>query len=176
MKIQANEIENSRQRQADRGRPFGFEAFEPDPQNRPFLGDRAVVEGLVRSFAGDIVEHRKQFNLDKTEGTVIVKAIEGLTERYGKIFMGQDAAYRAQPWNSAEQLGVALNKRMGLDPEPPEKAATALFWRLSADLLDAISDHEGDQIDDETAQFRLDVLIEETTLALLGLPAESTDP
>lgn len=158
--------EGSKDRAEDRGRPQGLEFFEQADTEAGYLGDPEVVDLIVRQFLMAVHDVRTRWAAGKeTKPTEAVKAI---VERHAAIFMGKDKAYQSAPWNSPEQLGKHLVERIPLDV-PHAEAAEAFFWDLANQVLDAASAYADGEIDDDDAKFRIEVMAEEATHALLGL-------
>jgi hypothetical protein len=135
------------------------------------LGEALTVETVVRDFAGSIVRIRQQFNEGKIDSDAATGAIGALAKQFAGIFMGSDAGYRVQPWHSPEQLGAEIKKRIG-SPEPIERAGEAFFYALARTLLDVVVGNESGEVDDDSAQFRIEAAIEDSILILRGLPFE----
>ncbi len=159
------EIEGSKARAADRGKPEGMAQFL---DARPALGSMEVVEGLVREYLGELTANRVRYHKDEISGEQAVSAAGALAQRYAAIFMGRDSAYFALPWNSPEQLGASLARRFAEAPQP-EDAVEVFLAMAAADLMAILVEREDDAIDDDAARFRIDALIEDTAHALLGL-------
>lgn len=156
--------EGSAARAADRGR----DAFDPIPAGKPYLGSPEVIDSLVRSFLGRVVDVRKQYLQDEIPPEDAKTKVLDLAGQYAAVVMGQSEEYGASAWNSPDQLGEFLS--MMLDGVSPADSAEVFFTRMAADLLNQILiPSENEQIDDETGQFRVDVLVEESVNALQGL-------
>lgn len=169
----ATPAQQKKQREAERGGPeMGFDIPEGDG---PLLTDKGVVEAMVRQFLTDVLDVRKAYNGGSVKGEDASVKINDIAKRYAAIFMGNDAAYSFTDWNSPEQLGVFLAGQMG-EGVKPDDAAEAFFLRLSADFIaDAVVPFEDDQIDMETAAFRMDAAVEDATFSLLGLQNPATE-
>jgi hypothetical protein len=166
------QTEGATERNQDRGRDqLGF----PD-LSLPYLGDPEVVEGLVRQFLSDVVAARKGYNADELDAEQAQEKVKRSAKRHADIFMGRavfekpEDGFAVPPWNSPAQLGRYLVGK-GLDPDEDE-ACESLFLLTANLVLDAMAEHEDDKIDDETAQFRTDVAVEQAVQMLLGLPDE----
>jgi hypothetical protein len=125
------------------------------------------VEGVVRSYGSRIIEFRRGYLETGKTGEPASAFIKREAAELAKAFLGEDADYNTAPWNSPEQLGVALGARVGLSGEPTE-VVVAYLVKFAGDLLDIAVDEENGTGGDNG--FRVDVLVEETTYALLGLP------
>lgn len=132
------------------------------------LNDIESVDGVVRGFGLRLIEYRRQYlKTGKTPGAGVEAFITAEAGAMAKAFLGEDDDYATTPWNSPEQLGVALGERAGISGEPVE-VVEAFFVRLASDILElAVAIEDGKATD---PQFQLDVLIEEAVYALLGLP------
>lgn len=159
------EIEGSKARAADRGKPEGMDQFL---DQRPALGSMEVVEDLVRQYLGELTANRVRYHKDEITPEQAVAAASDLAKKYAGIFMGRDSAYFALPWNSPEQLGADLAQRFA-EPPQPDEAVEVFLTMVAADLMAILVEHEDEKIDDEAAQFRIGVLVEDAAHALLGL-------
>lgn len=166
------EIEGSPERAADRGRAEGFEAFESDKEN---LGSPTVIDGLLRGYAGRLIDMRTDVHNETSTVAELKAKIEAEATTLADIFMGKDAHYVPSNWNSPDGLGayIAANAE---GAGSPDDAAKALFLRFAADLMMIAKDHEDEEITDDAAQFRIDALIEDTTNMLQGVsPVEDEE-
>src|SRR3546814_5441525 len=126
------EIEGSPERAADRGRQ---EDLGWPEGARPYLGDPAVVRGLVQDFATEIIGIRADYNADKLTGEQAQERIRAAAARWGGIFMGRGGEdWSALPWNSPDRIGRRIGLAVGLegDADPGE----ALFLELARSLVE----------------------------------------
>jgi hypothetical protein len=158
--------EGSQARAEDRGRPQGLEFFEQPEADGGYLGDPDVVDVLVRQFLGEVHGVRLAWSMGTEENPT--EAVAALVKRYAGIFMGSDPDYQAMPWNSPGQLGQHLIERIPLDV-PQEEAASTFFMDLANQVLEAAESYASGEIGDEDAKFRIDVMADEATHALMGL-------
>lgn len=152
---------------AERPDPDGLFDFLPTGGDKPSLGEIETVDGIVRAFALRLIEFRRAY---LTTGKPLGSPeafIEKEAAAMARVFLGEDDDYEGQPWNSPEQLGVALGQQAGIEGEPRE-VVEAFFVKLAADLMDLAVEHEKGVASDP--KFQLDVMIEEAVYALLGLP------
>jgi hypothetical protein len=157
-------IEGSAERAADRGRDF----FDPISGSKPFLGSPDVLDALVRSFLGKLVDIRIAYNSDQIEGTEASKQIAALCESHAATVTGRNADYEAAKWNSDEQLGAFL-AAMFTDVAA-DRGAHTFFYKLAGDFITGvIIPAENEELTDESGSFRTDVLVEEAVAALQGL-------
>jgi len=165
MSMDKREIEGSPERAADRGRAedLGWPAGD-----RPSLGNPDVVIGLVRAFGAAVVDVRKRYNLDELTHDGALAAIDKLSGQYGDIAMGRDPAYEALPWNSPEQLGANIHKRLPEANEDPDPGK-ALFLALARSLLDVAVAHEDGDMKDGEAQGHIEAAISSIANLIVGV-------
>jgi len=165
------EIEGTEERAKERGENL-FDGFESDGE---YLNSAATVERLLRQYLYAVLDVRKAYNEDKLEGTAATERVVALAGQYADIFLGKDGDYSATGWNSPEQLGVHLQQTI-TEESTPEDACQKFLQRLAGDFIDTVViPAESDMIDDEQGQFRTDVLLEDATYVLLGIPSESPE-
>lgn len=161
--VDKRSIEGSSERAADRGRDMF------DPIGDSTLGSYETVDGLVRQFLGEIVDTRKAYHEDKLEGPQASEKVQEIASKYAAIFMGKDASYGPTAWNSPEQLGEHLLAALE-GKSTSEAAAADYLLRVASDFIVAVSiPIELDELDDETAQFRIEATVEDCVYALLGI-------
>lgn len=158
-------IEGSKERAADRGFDPGFVG----------LGDASllnsdIVQNLVREFMGKVIDYRASYNAGDLPGDEVPGKIKALADDYAAILLGKSKDYEAAPWNSVDYLGLHLSKLLKGE-ETPEEAPCAYFLYVASTLIDTIVvPHEDDAISEETANFRIDALVDDAVRALLGEP------
>jgi hypothetical protein len=156
-------------RAKERGQPFGLEWLEDD---RPSLGDPAIVEGQVRGFVGAVVAVRADYNADKLSGPEAQKRVLDECQKYADLFMGKSKEFAPMgQWNTPAHLGQRL-VNSGIEAAPETAAATFFKWH-AAFVATIAADHEANRIDDEQAKFRIDVLIDDMIETLLGYPPDA---
>jgi hypothetical protein len=166
------EIENSRARAEDRGRPDGFTFFATEtPEEDRYLGDPSDVAEIVREFGMAVHAIRSDAGNDKITGDEALKRLNELAERYARIFYGQEPGFRVMAFNSPEALGASINAQLGMDG-PEEAAAKTLFMATANDLLAAYEGHQSGGLSDQDVQFQIEAAIENASRMLLGLPLE----
>jgi hypothetical protein len=165
------EIEGSEERAKERGATL-FDAMDAEAE---YLNSAATVERLLRQFVYEVLDVRKAYNEDRLQGDEAAGRVVALAHEYADIFMGRNAEYAVTAWNSPEQLGVHLQTAITED-STAEDACQKFFQRLAGDFVDSVViPAESDIIDDEQGQFRTDVLLEDATYVLLGIPSESPE-
>ncbi len=165
MAMDKREIEGSPERAADRGRAedLGWPAGD-----RPSLGDPDVVLQVVREFSAAVVDVRRRYNLDELTNDDALADVDRLAGQYGDVIMGRDSAYTALPWNSPDQLGAHIDKRLpeaGEDPDPGK----ALFLALARSLLDVVVAHEDGNLKDGEAKSHVEAGISAVADLILGV-------
>lgn len=100
-------------------------------------------------------------------------AVSDASQQYASIFMGGDAEYEGSRWNGPDALGAYL-VLLGYDPDP-QRSCFALFVTTANEVIEAMSMHEDDMIDDDTAQLVVDAAVEDGVQALLGVPPQQDD-
>ena len=139
-------IEGTKERAADRGW-MGLDVPEGDALNSP-----TVAESIVREFLGKVIDLRAKYNADKINGEQTLEKIKEQAQAYADIFMGKASGYAKTDCN--------------------DTAAYAFFLYLASSLTEhAIIPHENDELDEDDARFRMDALVDDAILLLLGLPA-----
>lgn len=157
-------IEGSPERAADRGRAEDL-GFSMDP--RPSLGNVDVVRGLVSEFAAQVVDVRKQYNLDKLTGEQAQHRIQDLAREYGNIVMGRDDRYFALPWNDPSRLGRRIKLVVpAIDgvAEPGE----LLFLTVGSSLAALAAAHEAGRVTDADGEQHAKEMLEDTANLILG--------
>ena len=129
-----------------------------------YLGDRAVVRGLVDGFVALLIA--------RAAGAVPHEACETETERLARIFAGQDQAYAViGGWNSRDGLGDAAIRRCPLPDMPGAGLDAVLLEMLSAvglQVLRVLRAAEEGRLSGEAAVARLGAVARWTAGLLLG--------
>lgn len=145
----------------DKGLPEGLAFFASD-DDRPMLGDPAVVDTIVRDFLA-----RANLANDGPQVLALAKATAA-------IMQGGDKQYRADAWHSPAGLGAMLRERHQMDV--PNEEAVALYLASQAlAVLKVREEYITDVIEADVAEFQLAALAEDTCSALLGLPQVSDE-
>lgn len=125
-----------------------------------FLGDSAVVNGLLRNFIGSL------FAKDATTDDEVDQAARSLA----KVFLGEDESYPAPFWNAPGLIDAHLAAELNLVQEDPE---TVVAHAL-VELIHRFAAIEGQVVDAklirEQWQPDADALFEEFTNLFLGVP------
>ncbi len=84
-------------------------AFQAPPKGTPYLGDHAVVAGLINEFADDVLTIYHEFTTGRPGADKPLTQINDMAKDYGDIFMGRKPnRYAPAPWNTRTRLGVRL--------------------------------------------------------------------
>jgi hypothetical protein len=141
--------------------------FDGAPDGRPSLGDYAVVERLVKGFAHDVINVRKDFHAGKPGGDKPVERIEALAQHYGDIFMGRNDAYQAQPWNNPVRLGSKIRVLLNGTSDPDE--GKSLFVWVASNVVRSSEAVESGSMTDEAAGKKLLEVLDGVVAMLLGI-------
>ncbi|NPT60338.1 hypothetical protein [Paraburkholderia elongata] len=134
---------------------------------KPSLGDLAVVSRLVRGFVKYVLDTRAAWHAGEAGVRYPLAIIEVEARQLGDIFLGRDARFDAQPWNTDRRLGMVLTVLLPDETKHYGDPGAALFMWLAAQTADAAEDIEqgGDEVD---ARGRLDRIVTDVTERLLG--------
>lgn len=135
----------------------------------PFLTDPTVIDAEVRTFLGQVIDVVKLHDAGQISVKKPSELINQLAKLYSARFMGRDPEnYSFTVWNSEERLGNFLSEM--LDGVPASEAVETFFMMMGSDLISKIiKPFESGQIDEETARFRSEAMIEDATFILRGL-------
>jgi hypothetical protein len=154
--------------------PRELESFEQDLSTEPFLGDPAVVTGLVSGFVQQIYDWMKACARGEMTGDEFKAKAEAESKRMSEIFFGRDPAYLAiKGWNSPYGVGMALKQSMGefwtrygaSHGDDPVRAVCA--W-LAAHLVDAARKSQSPDGDPDLEGLGMRQRIEQVSRTLLG--------
>ena len=162
-------VEGSAARIADRGRDqLGFET-----DSRPSLGAADVVADLVADFCAEIIGIRAKYLRDELASEIAKLQIRRTATEYGRIILGENPHYQAQPWHSERRLGERIKKVI-----PPVKGVehpgTQLFLTLAGSLSSiSVALTEG-RMSDADAKGHLISLQKQANELILGWPNAGT--
>jgi len=163
--VDPREIEGSPERAADKGRQ---EDLGLEFGSKPSLGDPSVVGSMVSLFAHEVVETRKDYNLDKLSSEQAQERVRELAREYGRIVMGRDSRYAALPWNDPARLGrrikLVVPAESGID-DPGE----LLFLNVGASIMSIAAAHEREELSDAEAKSKAQEILEDVVSLILGL-------
>ncbi len=151
-------------RQIEQG-PAGPALRRADHPN--YLGDRAVVRGLVDGWFGLLIA--------RAGGAVPHEAVADETLRLARIFAGQEPDFApVGGWNSRDQLGEAAREHAGLDPAQHRGMALEpllgeVLGAVGLGVLRVLRAADGARIDADAAVTRLSALAADMSDMLLGL-------
>lgn len=107
----------------------------------PYLGSLAVVDGLVRKFAGDVVGIRMLQNAEELTDAEAQAAVIGLAQAAGAIALGKTPGYTPMKWNSDRRLGILLRTHYP-DADRFDSPGTSAFVWLANQVLTAVIEGE----------------------------------
>lgn len=150
--------------------------LEERRKGKPYLGDTAVVSGLVGDFIGGIIDRASQVPLGLMTKDEAVAADKKAAFAFMKVISGQDARYMPVPqWNAApngleewlrrELKGIANDGLLAKPGGPIE--AMALF--LIVGTYNMLSRMVGGATEEEMAD-TVDGLNDDGTRLILGVP------
>lgn len=132
----------------------------------PYLGNLAVVNGLVRKFAGDVATIRLRHNADELTDEEAQAAVIGLAQDAGAIALGKNPGYTPMKWNSDRRLGILLRTHYP-DADRFDSTGTAAFvWLANQVLAAAIEVERGGS--DDRARDELTAVFDSFKRILLG--------
>jgi hypothetical protein len=131
---------------------------------KPSLMSIAVVSRLLRDAFGNAIMRRGDYFAGQAPDAA-QKDIADMQGLASALQGGDPTRYDVQPWNSASQMGKHVKQTYGMECAQDDAVFTLLLYVLGTmyEKIDASSAGS-----DPTEQ--IDVLIEQTTAALLGLP------
>lgn len=86
---------------------YGFD-FQAPATSKPYLGDYAVVQKIVKDFADDAFTIIHEFSTGVEGAENHESQMRDLCIATGNIFMGRSDDYEAAPWQNPERLGAYL--------------------------------------------------------------------
>jgi hypothetical protein len=75
---------------------------------KPSLNNLSAVSQIVREYVKDVLNVRAEFNLGQGGAGLPLAKIETAASRMGKVFLGRDNRFDAQPWNTPNRIGMTL--------------------------------------------------------------------
>lgn len=164
--VDKREIEGTSERALDRGDPIGLGVFDvAADDDRPYLGDPEVVDGLVRGMCSRAME------AGLSDGDVVGK-VSAIVEDVAGVFMGRSPGYRGMPFNSPEQLGRWVNETLGT-AEAEDRSVEMLLWSTLAQVMDARASFVSGAKSEDDVRFQTDAAIEDACRVLIGLPFDA---
>lgn len=144
------------------------ESLRAAGDGRPFLGDMAVVDGLVRGLAGDVLTRYDEVGLSVLTPEDAANADREQCMKLAAVFTGADPAYAPVRQWTGTPLADHLRQRMEhqLQPDDNDQAlvaqAFAVFVHSLYDLL-----REAGPVDE--LQETLQAGVRSFTMALMGV-------
>lgn len=135
---------------------------------KPSLGQLAVVSGMVRAFIQRVLDIRAAWHAGDERARDPIALYTEDARRMGDVFMGRDARFDAQPWNSMRRLGITLRVLLPDEAEHYGDPGTGLFMWLATQASAAAAEIEGGQPEQEL-RAKLDAVADDVTQRLLGI-------
>lgn len=136
--------------------------------NRPNLLDAQVVEDLVRSFAGHVIQLRRSYLKDPSQAIDAQGDCNKQSALFAALFLGKNPDYFAGDWNISGQIAQFVGAIYRLEGEP-EQVLDAAFTRFYLDIAKASINYEAGKSSEDQAKFQLETSIETMKYALLGI-------
>jgi hypothetical protein len=119
----------------------------PERDGRPYLGEVAVVSGLVHNFVTGVMQARHAFAAGTATREASLQDIEDWCFEMGHIFLGEDPSYQPAPWNGPRLAGRIRALIPGVRGE--EHAGVEYFRWLAKQVLALCTAMEGGMADQE---------------------------
>jgi len=128
------------------------------------LGDRRVVELLVRSFADRCLTAVALASSGERDADEAAEELHRAAEVMNGLFLGDPeiVSVKRRPWNVPERLGAFLRDTLGFE-DPAEFAVRAAFVRLANILTGEVAGQ-----DEELRDRSIKLIVDEVTRLLLG--------
>lgn len=120
--------------------PTGLLASAKQAANAGYLGDRELVDRLVRDFAGGVMNRFDQVGDGRLTPNDAAEADKAECQRLARVFLGQDPQYAPQPgWNgSGLAMYVRVRMKEAVQPEDDESVLAQVFAMLAHVIYDQI--------------------------------------
>jgi len=138
-----------------------------DDSEKPSLGSLPVVSRLVRDFVKRALDTRAAWHRGEPGATDPVSVLLEEARKMGNVFMGRDAAYDAQPWNSPRRLGYVIDALLPEETKHYGDPGAAMFMWLATQAIAAGAAIEQGQ-SETAARQRLNAIVHDVTQRLLG--------
>lgn len=166
--------ETELQRAKGRGQNLFAPLLPGDDRSKPNLIDPDVTGTALETFITGALAHRSKAAKGESAFEDAVQAITDDAQALSQEFMGKGTRYTTEPlWHRPEGVGRHVKIRYGLTECTMHDAVQTLLVQSASTALEISRLLAAGEIDDATAQFRSEVLAEETSYALLGLPLTS---
>lgn len=131
---------------ATMNKPGGFD-MDPTPDGRPYMGDMAVVSGLVETFYKGVLRARHDYVADAATREASLQLIEDYCSECGDIILGRDPDYQPAPWNGPRLGGTIRALVPGINPQ--EDMGAEYFRWLAKQVLSVATAMEQGMADEE---------------------------
>lgn len=148
----------------DDDRPFEAALSAAGQEN--YLGERSVVEALVRKAIDDLTDKLQTTDDPKEQARVM----ELLAQRNGLVLLGKSPLFAPQRrWNEAGGIDVFLAKWMGSSETDPDKVMEHVFIILFDQILEVAAYAGTEGVLPEQWQFQIDGIIHRFVSLCMGI-------
>lgn len=140
------------------------QALAPASGAQPYLGDWQTVNGLLRTYAHQVL------TADHASAQDLRRAADRGARLLARAFLGQDKRYAVLPWNSPGQIDVYVARRCGIQSDDPEERVAGALVRMVADLYTLAQTIENQQLVNEQWTGEAGDTIRRCTNLLMGMP------
>ena len=139
----------------------------PDPNGPPWLNTTDVVDGIVRTWASDMLTRFADL-----EEAPFMQWLESQCLLMNQLFLGYQpdekrTDYQRSPWNMPQNLGRSIGPNMQFDAETHHAVRDA-FMLTAAALVELTTENAGKPV--EQWGWQMDAEVEALRNGLLGLP------
>jgi hypothetical protein len=135
---------------------------------KPSLARLGDVSRLVNGFAGMVFALKAGFQAGDPKAKNPLVDIDTEATRCGRIILGQDDRYDAQPWNTRNRLGMTLQYLFPEETRHYGDPGKALFMWLANQMLN-ISKAVDDGMSEEKAKFHIEEICTDVAGRIIGL-------
>lgn len=145
-----------------------FEAAVSAAGRENYLGDRSVVESLVRKAVSDLVD--KYQTIDDADEASKIQVMTMLAERNGLVLLGKSPLFTAQRrWNEPGGIDEFLAKWLGSSETDPDKRMEHAFVILFDQILEVAAYAGQEGVLPEQWQFQVDGIIHRFVSLCMGI-------
>lgn len=152
--------------------PTGLYLDQLVSTGKPSLARLDIVDRCVRHFVGEVLELHSGFlqsSGSPADSARALAGLEGIARQLGDVFLGRDARFDAQPFNTPARLGSVLKVLVPEETVHYGDPGAALFmWLANQTLLAARLQGTG-KLSEAQARERLDGVVRDVVARLLGV-------
>lgn len=141
--------------------------------DKPYLGDPAAVDALLRDLVLSLSNHRDAVLAGHMNHEQMLAAVTEDRRKRVDLFLGRtDDVQPVQGWNTDSTEPGTLQSYLaqrGHDPDPA-LALSGLLGGVQSRALRAMNESDAGRIDDDTFQFWMEVNTEDAVGELIGVP------